>query len=148
MSEKMEILSERLFLYDRDAVFEAFCRPERLAAWWGPDGFTNTVTRFDFRPGGNWDMTMTASDGTDFHNISIFRDIVVTERIVFEHLEPMHVYLMDMTLREDPSGTMLRWRMTFEATEELVHLKPFIAAANEQNFDRLERVLKASPASS
>jgi uncharacterized protein YndB with AHSA1/START domain len=36
------------------AVFTAFKDPSRLARWWGPDGFTNTIHVFDFTPGGVW----------------------------------------------------------------------------------------------
>ena len=28
--------------------------PARIARWWGPAGFTNTIHTFDFRPGGEW----------------------------------------------------------------------------------------------
>ncbi len=91
---------------------------------------------------------MTASDGTDFHNVSTFRDIVAPENIVFEHYEPMHVYRMSMNFTKNPAGATLQWRMVFDATDENLHLKKFIAAANEQNFDRLEAVLNAMATSS
>ena len=29
-------------------VFAAFSEANRLAAWWGPDGFTNTFEQFEF----------------------------------------------------------------------------------------------------
>lgn len=141
MTEKMEIFNERLFSVDRETLFQAFADPKTLEQWWGPHGFTNTITAFDFHPGGTWNITMTASDGTDFHNVSTFRDITAPETIVFEHHEPMHVYTIDMNFIKDPAGTTLRWRMVFDATEENLHLKKFIAAANEQNFDRLEAAL-------
>jgi hypothetical protein len=38
--------------------------------------------------------------------------------------------------------------MLMEPNEENIQFKQFIAYANEQNFDRLERVLGLSPASS
>lgn len=141
MIDKMEILNERLFDVDRNTLFRAFSDPHLLAQWWGPHGFTNDISAFDFRPGGTWQITMTASNGTDFHNISTFREIAVPERIVFEHHEPMHVYTMEIDFTEQASGTLLNWRMLFDATEENLEIKKFIAAANEQNFDRLEDVL-------
>ena len=39
-----------------EVVFAAF-EEERLARWWGPDGFTNTFHEFSFTPGGRWSLT-------------------------------------------------------------------------------------------
>lgn len=142
MTETMEVLNERLFPVDRETLFQTFADPGLLEKWWGPDGFTNAITTFDLRPDGTWKLTMTASDGNEFHNVSTFRDIVVPERIVFEHHEPIHVYRMTMDFIEEPNGTTLRWHMVFDATDELLQLKRFIAAANEQNFYRLSSLLE------
>lgn len=141
--EKMEILNDRLFPVDRERLFRAFSDPDLLAQWWGPHGFTNSIGTFDFRPGGTWRITMTASNGNDFHNVSTFLEITPPMRIVFEHHEPMHVYLMEMDFTTEEEGTRLNWRMLFDATEENLQIKKFIAAANEQNFDRLEQVVLA-----
>ena len=46
-------------------VFAAMNDPARVARWWGPDGFGNTMHQFDFRPGGTWLLTMHEPDGTD-----------------------------------------------------------------------------------
>ncbi|WP_276483272.1 SRPBCC family protein [Paraflavitalea pollutisoli] len=37
----------------RDLVFGAFADAAALSAWWGPMGFTMTVTEFTFKPGGH-----------------------------------------------------------------------------------------------
>ncbi|MBD8686876.1 MULTISPECIES: SRPBCC domain-containing protein [unclassified Rhizobium] len=142
MTETIEILNERLFPVDRETLFQTFADPNLLEKWWGPDGFTNAITAFDFRARGTWKLTMTASDGNEFHNVSTFRDVVVPERITFEHHEPIHVYTMAMDFIEEPEGTTLRWQMVFDATDELLDLKLFIHAANEQNFDRLGSLLE------
>jgi len=42
-TESREIVTTRLFEAPRDLVFEAWTRPEHLARWWGPRGFTTTV---------------------------------------------------------------------------------------------------------
>ena len=142
MSDKLEILNTRVFAASRQAVFGAFAEPDQLKHWWGPHGFTNTVPEFDFQPGGKWRIVMTASNGTDFDNFCTFEEIVVPERISYIHHLPMHVFTMFMTFDEEADGTRLTWRMLFEPTEENLQLEKFLAAANEQNFDRLEDHLK------
>jgi uncharacterized protein YndB with AHSA1/START domain len=141
MTDKMEILNDRLFAVDPQTLFDAFADPQKLKQWWGPHGFTNRIDEFDFREGGSWRITMTASNGTDFDNHSTFREIVPARRIAFLHHEPMHIYTMEMTFSPESGGTRLHWRMLFEPTEENRELEKFITAANEQNFDRLEQVL-------
>lgn len=128
--------------FARQTVFDAFARPEQLALWWGPDGFSNVIHRFEFRDGGAWEITMTASDGTDFLNRSTFTKIVAPEHIAFRHHEPIHRFDMDMRFEElGPQETRLSWRMRMPATEENRLMAKFFALANEQNFARLSRVL-------
>jgi len=51
---------------------------------------------------------------------------------------------MEMTFAPQAGGTRLTWRMTFEDAAEVQRLGTFIAAANEQNFDRLQAHLAAA----
>ncbi len=142
MSDKFEILNTRVFAASRQAVFDAFAEPDQLKHWWGPHGFTNTIPEFDLRSGGNWRIVMTASNGTAFDNHCTFEEVVVPERISYIHHLPIHVFTMIMTFDEEAGGTRLTWRMLFEPTEENLQLEKFLAAANEQNFDRLENHLQ------
>jgi uncharacterized protein YndB with AHSA1/START domain len=143
LQDPVEIVSSRVFAYPRDAVFEAFSNPDRLADWWGPDGFTNVIHEFEFRPGGTWRVTMTASNGTDFLNHSTFGDIVEPERVSFTHHGPVHEFDMEMRFEAvSDHVSRLTWRMMMQPSEETAALAKFIALANEQNFDRLETVLE------
>ena len=135
--EVPEIVTTRVLAAPRATVFDAFADPAQLARWWGPDGFTNTIHQFDLRPGGRWRLTMHAPDGARYENESEFVDVVPPERIVFQHLEPVHGFLMTMLLGDENGGTRLTWRMRFDSYDEFARLGKFIAAANEQNFDRL-----------
>jgi uncharacterized protein YndB with AHSA1/START domain len=133
-----EVVNTRLFAARRELVFRAFSDPEQLAQWWGPQGFTNTFHEFDPRPGGHWRFVMQAPDGARYENESDFLEVVEPERIVFDHLEPVHRFLMTMTFDEEGGKTRLTWRMRFESAAEHARVKGFVAAANEENFDRLE----------
>jgi uncharacterized protein YndB with AHSA1/START domain len=77
--------------------FGAFSDPSVLAKWWGPKGFTSTIEEFDLRPGGAWRLVMHGPDGTDSHNVSGFVEVVPAERVVYDHLEPVHRFRMTMT---------------------------------------------------
>ncbi len=136
-----EIASSRIIGAPRALVFRAFTDPERLAQWWGPEGFTNTFREFDFRPGGHWRFTMHGPDGTDYHNVSVFSEIIPPERIVFHHGEPIHQFQMTMTYEDLGPQTRLTWQMLFDTAEEAHRLRDFILQANQQNFDRLEAEL-------
>jgi uncharacterized protein YndB with AHSA1/START domain len=137
-----EIVNRRLFDVPREKVFRAFSDPALLATWWGPNGFTNTIHEFDFRPGGKWRLTMHGLNGADYENESVFREVTVPERIVFTHLEPVHRFDMTMDFRESGGRTELTWRMRFESAEECANVRAFIEVANEQNFDRLAECLR------
>lgn len=137
----LEILTSRVFPIAREHLFDAFADPDKLAQWWGPHGFTNTVHRFEFQPGGEWHITMRNSDGQDFLNHSTFEAVNAPEEIRFFHHGPIHAFTMIMTYSETEDGTRLTWRMLFEKSRESLDMKPFIAAANEQNFERLAALL-------
>jgi uncharacterized protein YndB with AHSA1/START domain len=112
-----------------------------LAQWWGPNGFSNTFHEFDFIPAGNWKLTMHGPDGTDYPNESIFDEIIEPEKIVFTHLRPMHKFQVTATFEDSGEKTKLVFRMLFATPEEFEKVKLYVLQANEQNFDRLEKVL-------
>lgn len=141
IADGIEILSSRVFPVSVARLYTAFAEPALLERWWGPDGFTNRITRFDLQPGGEWHVTMTNSDGTDFHNRSTFEIVEPGSRIRYLHHQPMHVFTMEMNFASAGDHARLTWRMVLERNRENLELKTFIAAANEQNFDRLGRVL-------
>lgn len=147
MIEKTEILNDRLFDVDPATLFDAFADPAKLVEWWGPDGFINEIHEFDLKPGGRWVILMKSEEGAEFLNHSTFQEVSAPERIVFLHHDPIHVFTLEMDFRAENGGTRLSWRMLMEPNEENIQFKQFIAYANEQNFDRLERVLGLSPTS-
>ncbi|MGC4102118.1 SRPBCC family protein [Ferruginibacter sp.] len=139
MITEHEIVSTRIIHAPRHIVFRAWEDPAILATWWGPEGFTNSFTEFDFSPSGNWIFTMHAPDGTDYPNTNIFENIVAPELIVFTHVEPVHRFRVTATFDEETAdSTKLIFHMLFDSAEECARVKPFIRTANEQNFDRLE----------
>lgn len=118
-------------------VFAAMSDPARVALWWGPAGFTNTVHEFDFRPGGRWLLTMHGPDGKDFPNESRFAHIVSGRTLEIEHLSGHH-FVLSLDLEDQGTQTLVHWRQTFDTVEHYAGLALFVATANEQNLERLE----------
>jgi uncharacterized protein YndB with AHSA1/START domain len=140
-----EIVTIRLLPWPREQVWAAFGDPARLAAWWGPAGFTNTFHEFDFRPAGAWRFTMHGPDGAAYAMDHRFREIVAPERIVVRHLQPGHDFTLTVTLTGRSGHTELAWRMLFDDPAEASRVRPFVVPANEQNLDRLETHLSGKP---
>lgn len=117
-------------------VFAAMRDPARIARWWGPAGYTNTIHRFDFEPGGSWLLTMHGPDGTSYPNESRFTRIVADELFEIEHLGGHH-FVLTIELQPRGDGTDVAWRQTFDSIEHYERIAGFVAEANEQNLDRL-----------
>lgn len=77
-----EIIITRVFAAPRELVWKVWTQPEHVAQWWGPRGFTTTVTQLDLRPGGKSRYVMHGPDGNDYPVEGVFREIVPMERIV------------------------------------------------------------------
>lgn len=131
------IVSSRWLGFPPEQVFAAFSDPVRLAAWWGPHGFTNTFGEFDFRSGGVWRFTMHGPDGTAFPMDHRFVEIVPPGRIIIRHLQAGHDFTLEITATAREQGTVMTWRMTFDDPAEGERLRAFLGPANEQNLDRL-----------
>jgi len=117
-------------------VFAAIADPQRIARWWGPEGFTNTIHKFNFVEGGSWLLTMHGPDGKDYPNESRFTRLVANQVFEIEHLGAPHFFL---TVELVPVGhaTEVTWCQTFDTAEHFKQVSAFVAAANEQNLARL-----------
>jgi uncharacterized protein YndB with AHSA1/START domain len=135
------ILSTRVIDAPREKVFAAYENIDSLARWWGPDGFSQTVECFDFRPGGDWKFMFHGPGGKDYPNHQVWREIEKPSRIVVEHVSNPH-YVMTMTLEDLGGKTRLTWHQRFDSPKVRDGLAPVCVPANEQNFDRLEAELK------
>lgn len=136
--------SSRTYPHPPEAVFAAFQDPERLARWWGPEGFANEFETFEFRSGGRWILTMVGPDGRRYPNVSEFAEIIPGRRVLVRHLNAPEFVL---TIRLDPEngGTHLHWEQDFADPSFPAALAHVLVPANEQNLDRLGRELSRPP---
>ncbi len=119
-----------------EQVFAAIKDPARIARWWGPEGFSNTIHTFEFVEGGQWLLTMHGPDGKDYPNESRFARIVPDQCVVIEHFSGHHFFLM-LELEAQGRGTRVKWQQTFDSREHYERLALFVATANQQNLERL-----------
>ena len=136
----MAFRSHRAVPYQPEAVFEAFARPEVLARWWGPDGFTNTFEIFEFRPGGRWKYVMHGPRGSLYPNESVFLELHAPSRVVIHHISKPR-YVLTVTVAAHEAGSAITWVQEFEDAAVAARIRHIVEPANEQNLDRLESVL-------
>ena len=118
------------------AVFAAIAAPERLAKWWGPQGFRNSFEVCDFRPGGAWRFTMHGPDGTSYPNQSVFETIEDARKVVIQHAcAPL--FRLSIELLPGDTGTRVLWTQVFEDPAVAAAVRHIVEPANEQNLDRL-----------
>ena len=137
-----EIFLSRTLNAQVELVWEMWTNPEHVANWWGPDGFTSTISIMNIVPGGKWDLVMHGPDGTNYNNESIFKEVVQYQKIVYEHIsEPKFI----STVEFDAQGekTLLTWLMLFETAEQLIEIVKKYGAKEglKQNVAKLETYL-------
>jgi uncharacterized protein YndB with AHSA1/START domain len=130
----------RVFPHPPQRIFEAFARPEVMARWWGPNGFTNTFEVFEFSPGGRWKLVMHGPDGSNHPNESVFLKLNAPSTLVIHHVSKPR-YLLTVTLAVHEGGTAISWDQEFEDSEVAARIRHIAEPANDQNLDRLQSVL-------
>lgn len=126
-------------------VYAAICDPVRIARWWGPDGFSSTVHRFEFHPGGKWVLTLHGPDGKNYPNeYRLLR--VLPERLVeIERPSEDHHFVLAIELARHGESTRVSWRQTFATVAQYQQVADFVAHANEQVLDRLSAEVRKPP---
>jgi len=142
-----EIVLTRLVDAPRELVFEAWTKPEHVAQWWGPNGFSTTISEMDVRPGGVWRHVMHGPDGRDYVNNIVFLEVVRPERIVYKHqpekgAEPVN-HETTVTFVERAGKTEVTLRMLFASPAAREHIVKTYGAieGGKQTLGRLDAYL-------
>ena len=98
------------------AVFAAWIEPERVKAWWGPNGMTTPEAEVDARKGGIHRTLMRDAAGKEYPNRLVIEEIEPPHRLVFRVPEdggcPLPGAVGTILFSPDDAGTRLdvRWR--------------------------------------
>ena len=65
------------------SVWNAFTEPDRLAQWWGPQGFSIPSLRFEPRVGEGYRIEMQPPEGEAFYLAGEFRAVEPPRRLTF-----------------------------------------------------------------
>ena len=106
----------------RVRVFKALTRPDELAEWWGPHGFTSPSIDFDPRVGRGYRITMQPPDGEVFHLSGEFTEVDPPARLAYtfrwEEPDPDdQETVVTLTLRDLGNATELVLAQASFATE-------------------------------
>ena len=138
-SSNREMSIQRLVNAPRELVWKVWTDPEHIKHWWGPSGFTNTISKMEVKTGGAWEFIMHGPDGTDYKNKHIYKEIVKPEKLVLEHVTGPK-FLMTVTFEDQGDKTLVSIHSLFESAEQLQEvIKVFKADVGmQQNVDRME----------
>jgi uncharacterized protein YndB with AHSA1/START domain len=143
-----QLVFTRLYEAPPEEVFPMWTNAEHLEKWWGPDGFSITIEEIDVRPGGSWKFTMHGPDGTDYPNTITYREVLPSERLVYDHGEIGNPdYFTSTVMFEEMSGnTVLSMRLSFAdaGSRDLVVEKYHAEEGGHQTLDRLGALLGRS----
>ena len=119
-----ELVITRVLDAPRRRVFQAWTEPDRVARWWGPQGFTTVYHDMAIRPGGAFRFCIRSPEGTEHWKQGVYREVVEPERLVFTFAwedadgKPGHQTLVTLTFAERGDKTELTLHQSvFESVE-------------------------------
>ena len=138
-----EITISRVLNAPIELVWKVWTKSEHIKNWWGPNGFTNTITKMEVKPGGEWDLVMHGPDGTNYKNKSVFKEIIRHKKIVYEHISSPK-FIATIEFESNGNTTFINWHMLFETKEQFMRvIKTFKADEGlQQNVEKLNEYLQ------
>jgi uncharacterized protein YndB with AHSA1/START domain len=112
---------ERIFDAPRELIFEAWTDPKHLVHWLGPKGFTGVVIKMDVRPGGAYRFYLRSTEGVEYWQQGVFREVIKPERFVRTCIwadadgnPTSPEMLMTVTFADHNGKTKLKFEQVFE----------------------------------
>lgn len=126
-------------------VWHAWTDLEQIAKWWGPRGFTITTLSKDLRTGGTWKYVMHGPDGTDYPNTTVYHEVEVGKRMVYDHggnEDQPPLFRVTVTFADVDGKTEMDMTCAFASDHVAKQMKQFICeAGGNTTWDRLAEFL-------
>ncbi|GGD60629.1 SRPBCC family protein [Paenibacillus nasutitermitis] len=78
-----ELFITRVFDAPRETVFKAWTEADRLAQWWGPQGYALEVEKLELFPGGQFLGCQRSPEGHVMWGKFMYKEIIAPEKLVF-----------------------------------------------------------------
>ena len=150
-----EIVLTRTVHAPRQRVWQMFTQAEHIQLWWGPNGFTNTISEMDVRVGGLWRYVMhgpagaDGSPGTDYTNWIRYTTLTPPAHMAYAHGgdDPEHAeFHAEVTLQDLGDRTQVTLRLLLASAEQRAQLVEFGAVqGGQQTLARLDAYVSAPP---
>ena len=141
-----EIYITRLYDASVKLVWDAWTDPQKVAKWWGPRGFTITTHSKDLRVGGHWSYTMYGPDGAKWENKTIYHEVEVNKRLVYDHGgndDRPPLFRVTVEFSEQKGKTKMDMTMALATPEAAKETIKFIKlAGGNSTWDRLAEYLE------
>ncbi|HIA51595.1 MAG TPA: hypothetical protein EYN91_05835 [Candidatus Melainabacteria bacterium] len=129
-----------------EVVWDAWSKPEQIAEWWGPRGFTITTHSRDLKTGGTWKYTMHGPDKVDYENFTKYLEVEPRKKLVYDHggTETSNaLFRVTVLFSEENGKTKFDMTMTFPSAEAAATSAKFIKkAGGDATWDRLAEFLE------
>lgn len=134
-----ELAISRLINAPCELVWEAWTNPEHIRHWWGPEGFTSSISKMEVSPGGEWEFIMHGPDGTDYKNKHIYLELEKPSRLVMKHVS-FPPFVMTATFEARGKKTLVSLHSVFESAEQLAEVINVFKAdvGMKQNIARMD----------
>lgn len=119
----------------QSAVYAALTDPQRLARWWGAEGFGNRFEICDIRPGGDWRFSMVNAHGQSWDEVYQWQALRTDESVRVRHVNAPS-FELSILLQPGDWGTRIEWMQRFDDAWTAESLRPVCEIANLQNLQR------------
>ena len=129
----------RTFPAKRERVFDALTKPEQLAQWWGPAGFSLPKVDLDLRVGGRYSFKMQPPEGDAMMLTGVFKEIARPSKLSYTWSwagAPETLVTIDLREAEGDTEVLLTQEPFANAESAAQH-----EAGWQGGFDRLEEIL-------
>ncbi|QNM96798.1 SRPBCC family protein [Chitinimonas koreensis] len=139
-----EIVITRLLKAPPALVWQAWTDPAHIARWWGPTGFSNTISEMEVREGGVWRFVMHGPDGVDYPNRIDYDEVVPGRLLRYRHSDDVETggmqFDVTVTFADEDGQTRLTMRTLFATAAERTRVVEQYGAieGGRQTMDRLE----------